>query len=144
MNSNNLLRNIWQHISIISSRKQKQRECFLIHSEVSILLIPTPDRHYKKGNYRTTFIISSVAQSCLTLCNSTDCSTPGFPVHHQLPELAQTHVHWFSDAVQHLIPCCPLLLWPSIFPRIRIFHWVSHNRCENPQQNILEIKYNNI
>ena len=36
---------------------------------------------------------SSVAQSCLTVCDTIDCSTPGFPVHHQLPELAQTHVH---------------------------------------------------
>ena len=43
---------------------------------------------------------SSVAQSCLTLCDPMDCSTPGFPVHHQLPELAQTHVHWASDAIQ--------------------------------------------
>jgi len=37
--------------------------------------------------------LSSVAQSCLTLCDTMDCSTPGFPVHHQLPELDQTHVH---------------------------------------------------
>ena len=37
--------------------------------------------------------ISSVAQSCPTLCNPMDCNTPGFPVHHQLPELTQTHVH---------------------------------------------------
>ena len=36
---------------------------------------------------------SSVAQSCLTLCDPVDCSMPGFPVHHRLPELAQTHVH---------------------------------------------------
>ena len=36
---------------------------------------------------------SSVTQSCLTFCDPMDCSTPGFPVHHQLPELAQTHVH---------------------------------------------------
>ena len=43
---------------------------------------------------------SSVAQSCPTLCNLMDCSTPGLPVHHQLPELAQTHVHWVSDAIQ--------------------------------------------
>ena len=41
---------------------------------------------------------SSVAQSCLTLCDPTDCSTPGFPVHCQLPELTQTHVHWVGDA----------------------------------------------
>ena len=42
---------------------------------------------------------SSVAQSSLTLCNPMDCSTPGFPVHHQLPELAQTHVHEVGDAI---------------------------------------------
>ena len=43
---------------------------------------------------------SSVAQLCPTLCNPTDCSTPGLPVHHQLLELAQTHVHRVSDAIQ--------------------------------------------
>ena len=43
---------------------------------------------------------SSVTQSCLTLCNPMDCSVPGFPVHHQLPELAQTHVHSICDAIQ--------------------------------------------
>ena len=43
---------------------------------------------------------SSVAQSCLTLCDSMDCSTPGFPVHHQLLELAQTHVHRSGDTIQ--------------------------------------------
>ena len=44
---------------------------------------------------------------------------PGFPVHHQLLELAQTHVHRVGDAIQHLIFCCPLL--PSVFPGIRVF-----------------------
>ena len=43
---------------------------------------------------------SSVAQSCLTLCNPMDCSTPGLSVHHQLPEFTQTHVHRVSDAIQ--------------------------------------------
>ena len=43
---------------------------------------------------------SSAAQSCLTLCDPMDCSMPGFPVHHQLPELAQTHVHPVGDAIQ--------------------------------------------
>ena len=44
----------------------------------------------------------SVAQSCLTLslCNLIDCSTPGFPVHHQLPEPTQTHAHWVGEAIQ--------------------------------------------
>ena len=49
---------------------------------------------------------SSVAQSCQTLCDPMDCSTPGFPVHHQLLELAQTHGHRVSDAIQ---PSHPLL-----------------------------------
>ena len=43
---------------------------------------------------------SSVAQSCLTLCNPMNCSTPGLPVHHQLPEFTQTHVHGVGDAIQ--------------------------------------------
>ena len=43
---------------------------------------------------------SSVAQSCPTLCDPMDCNTPGFPVHHQLPELAQTHVHRVGDGIQ--------------------------------------------
>ena len=53
---------------------------------------------------------SSVAQSCPTLCNPMDCSTPGFPVHHQLSELAQTHVHRVGDTIQSSHP----LLFPSL------------------------------
>ena len=67
--------------------------------------------------------LSSVALSCLTLCDPVDCSMPGFPVHHQLPELAQTHVHRVSDIIQlsHLILCRPLLLLPSICPSLMVF-----------------------
>ena len=43
---------------------------------------------------------SAVVQLCLTLCNPVDCSMPGFPVHHQLPGLAHTHVHRVSDVIQ--------------------------------------------
>ena len=64
---------------------------------------------------------SSVAQSCPTLCNSMDYSMPGLPVHHQCPELTQTHVHRVGDPSNHLILCHPFLLPPSIFPSIRIF-----------------------
>ena len=63
---------------------------------------------------------SLVSQSCPTLCDPMDCSTPGFPVHQQLPELAQTHVHSVMPS-NHLILCLPLLLPPSIFPSIRVF-----------------------
>ena len=50
-----------------------------------------------------------------------NCSMPGFPIHHQLPELAQTHVHRAGDTSNHLILCHPLLLLPSIFSSIRVF-----------------------
>ena len=49
---------------------------------------------------RRSVQFSSVAQSCPTLCDPMDCSTPGLPVHHQLLEFTQTHVHWVSDAIQ--------------------------------------------
>ena len=78
---------------------------------------------------------SSFTESYPTLCDPVDCSMPGFPVHHQLPELGQVHVHRVVAAIQpshplsspsplipsnHLILCRPLLL-PSIFPSIRLF-----------------------
>ena len=69
---------------------------------------------------------SSVAQSCQTLCDAMNHSTPGLPVHHQLPKCTQTHVHWVGDAIQ---PPHPLL---SPFPPALnlsqhqgLFQWVS-------------------
>ena len=59
--------------------------------------------------------------SHVRLCNSMDCSTSGFPVHHQLLEIAQTHVHWVGDAIQPSHTLSSLLLPPSIFPSIRVF-----------------------
>ena len=54
--------------------------------------------------YLLEWVFSSVAQSCLTLRNPMDCCTPGFPVHHQLLEFTQTHVHRVSDAIQSSDP----------------------------------------
>ena len=64
---------------------------------------------------------SSVAQSCPTLCDPMNCKTPGLPVHHQLPEFTQTHVHESVMPSSHLILCRPLLLLPPIPPSIRVF-----------------------
>ena len=64
---------------------------------------------------------SSVAQSCPTLCNPMDCSMPDFPVHHQLLEPAQIHVHRVVMPSNHFILCRPLLLLPSIFSSVRVF-----------------------
>ena len=68
---------------------------------------------------------SSVTQSCPTLCDPMDCSTPGFPVHHQLPELTQTHVHRVGDAIQPSHPLSSLLLPPSIFLWVSSSHQVA-------------------
>ena len=76
----------------------------------------------------TTYNIqsSSVTQSCLTLCDPIDCSTPSFPVHHQLPELVQTQVHQVGDAIQP----SHSLLFPSppafdLSQHQGLFQWIS-------------------
>ena len=66
------------------------------------------------------FQFSSVAESCPTPCNPMDCSMTGLPVHCQLPEFTQTHVHWVGSS-NHLILCHPLLLLFSILPSITVF-----------------------
>ena len=65
--------------------------------------------------------ISSVAQSCPTLCSPMDCSKPSFPIHPQLPELAQIMSIELVMPSNNLNLCCPLLLLPSIFPSIGLF-----------------------
>ena len=71
--------------------------------------------------------IRSVAQLCQTLCDPMNCSTPGHPVYHQLPEFTETHVHRVSKPSSHLILCRPLLLLPPIPPSIRVFsnEWIQ-------------------
>ena len=65
----------------------------------------------------------SVTKLCRTVCDPMDCSMPGLPVHHQLPELVQTKLIFIESMMpfNHLVLCHPLLLTPSIFPRIRVF-----------------------
>ena len=68
----------------------------------------------------------SVAKSCPTLCNPMDCSTPGFPVLHCLPEFAQTHVHWVGDAIQPSPPLSPPSPPALSFSRHQgLFQWVG-------------------
>ena len=64
---------------------------------------------------------SSVTQSCPTPSHHMNCSTPGLPVHHQLLEFTQTHVHRVGDAIQPSHPLSPLFLLPPIPPSIRVF-----------------------
>ena len=65
---------------------------------------------------RSSVQFSSVAQLCLTLCDPMDCNMPGYPVHHRLVELAQTHFLELVMPSNHLILCRPLLLLPQSFP----------------------------
>ena len=74
---------------------------------------------------------SSVAQSCLTLFNPMDCSTPGLPVHHQLSELLKLMYIEFVMPSNQLILCRPLLLSPSTFPSIRVY----------PNKSVLHIRW---
>ena len=78
------------------------------------------------SNILITYQFSSVAQSCLTLCDPMNWSTPGLHVHHQLPELTQTHVHWVGDAIQpsHPLssPSPPAL---NLSQHHGLFKWVS-------------------
>ena len=74
---------------------------------------------------------SSVAQSCLTLCDPMDYSMPGFPFRYQLLELAQTHIIKLVMPSNHLILCHSLLFLPSIFPSIRVF----------PNESVLRIMW---
>ena len=88
----------------------------------------------KQGRLLERVQFSSVAQSCPALCNPMNCSTPGFPVYHQLLELAQTHIHWVVDAIQpshpliSSLPSNPLSLPSPAFNLAQhpgLFQWVT-------------------
>ena len=98
-----------------SSLLQKQWHIFSHTSHLDICI-----------TFLNCFQFSSVAQSCPTLCNPMNCSTPGLPVHHWRPEFTQTHVHWVSDGIQpsHLLsfPSPPAL---NLSQHWGLFKWVS-------------------
>ena len=90
----------------LAVRKRKTSDWSTLHCLTNILeQRKTVSFLCESENWVTT--CCSVAQSCLTLCDPMDCSTPGFPVLHHLPELARTHVHWVSDAIQPSHPLSP-------------------------------------
>ena len=92
---------------------------YLIHFKVGIV--------YSKSSEGSSVQFSSVTQSCPTLCDPMNHSTPGLPVHHQLPEFTQTHVHWVGDAIlPSVVPfsSCPQSLPTSgSFPMSQLFTW---------------------
>ena len=81
--------------------------------------------------------IRSVAQSCPTLCDPMNCSTPGLPVHHQLPEFTQTHVHRVSDAIQPSHPLSsPSPPAPNPSQLHSLFQWVNSSHEQNTEKQI--------
>ena len=80
----------------------------------------------KPLQYCKVIQFSSVAQSCPPLCDPMNRSTPGVPVHHQLPEFTQTHVHWVGDAIQPSLPLSsPSPPAPNPSQHQSLFQWVN-------------------
>ena len=85
-------------------------------SQLCIISVPKQSLFIKHSSVQ----FSSVAQSCQTLCDPMNCSMPGLPVHHQLPEFTLTSMESVMPS-SHLILCRPILLLPPIPPSIRVF-----------------------
>ena len=100
-------------------------KCLVLHIEQDSILAKISKCDFSEILVKYQFQFSSVAQLCLTLCNPMNRSTPGLPVHHQLLEFTQTHVHWAGYAIQ---PSHPLSSpSPSVFNLSQhqgLFQWV--------------------
>ena len=94
-------------------------------------VLPTPDKFiywilmtiFRDGAFMEVQF-NSFTQSCPTICNHIDCSMPGFPVHHQLLEFTQTHVHWVGDAIQPSRPAFNLCQHQGLFKWVSPSHQV--------------------
>ena len=86
--------------------------------------------------------VSSVTQSCLTLCNPMDCSTPGLPVYHHLSAFTQTHVHWVCYAVQPSLPLSSTSLPTlNLSQHQDLFKWVS---SLNQVVNVIQLQHQSL
>ena len=106
----------------------KSSLCIIIHHIHQILQEKSNDylNTCKENIWGNSVQFSSVAQSCLTLCDPMDHSTPGLPFHHQLLELPQTHVHWVGDTIQPSHPLLsPSLSAFNLSQHRGLFKWVS-------------------
>ena len=103
--------------------------CFLWKNNLEMCVMPFSISFGELGVRWFCYVevqFSSVAQSCPTLCDPMDCSTPGLLVHHQLPELIQTHVHWVGDAIQPSHPLSSLSPYSfNLSQHQGFFKWVT-------------------
>ena len=118
-----------KNTAVFPSKKNPYNSIFrvCIHSPLRDIYVFFPRIGYFKFTFR------SVTQSCPTLCNPMNCSTPGLPVPHQLPEFTQTHIHQVSDAIQPSHPLSSPSPPAPIPPSIRVFSNESTLRMRWPK-----------
>ena len=108
-------------MNIIFYQHQRNR---VLRDNSHTMLIHHTEWHYQELSFFKQFTsaqFSSVIQSCLTLCEPMNHSTPGLPIHHQLLEFTQTHVHWVGNSIQSSHPLSSPSPPPPIPPSIRVF-----------------------
>ena len=102
------------------------QSCFADCIELLHLWLKGTERGQNERRLCSSVQFSSVAQSCPTLCDPMNRSTPGLPVHHQLPEFTQIHIHQVSDAIQPSHPqSSPSPPAPNLSQHQSLFQWVS-------------------
>ena len=109
----------WVKVTYIYLEPPTKRQLLLPLSSVLFQFLTN------SSTYNQYCCCCSVAQSCLTLCDLVGCSTPGFPVHHYVPQLAQTHVHWVGDAIRLSHPLSPTSPAFTLCQHQGLFQWVS-------------------
>ena len=109
-----------------SGKAERMRRGFWVLHQLNGVFGEGPRWQIPRAKSAVLVQLSSVAQSCRTLCNPMDCSTPGLPVHHQLPEFTQTYVHWVGDAIQPSHPLSsPSPPVPNPSQHQGLFQWVN-------------------
>ena len=107
----------WLDTHLISSSWEYRKKVFQpLYKEIGAICLDSVQWNWIKVIWPSSRCCCSVALLCLTLCDPMDCSTPGFPVFHYLPEFAQTQVHWVDDAIQPSHPLLPVSSYPQSFP----------------------------
>ena len=104
---------------------QRERQTTIYHI--------SPESNFPQTQAHLWLSCCPVTQSCLTLWDPMNCSTPGFAILHYLPEFAQTPVHWVSNAIPPSLLLSPPFPQPSIFPSIRVFSNESTFRIRWPK-----------
>ena len=102
-------------------KKQKTNKQKKKHKKTHL----SPVLNLQTALYKDSVQFSSVAQSCLTLYDTMDCSTPGLPACHQLPGFTQTHIHWVGDAIQPSHPLSSPSPAFNLSQQQGLFQWVN-------------------